>query len=621
MPCGPGRRLHHRARRRGYGPRRAASRRHRRVPRRPRVGDGRPRPGTDRPGERDGRRAELPALTRAARPGSPTTAPADARRWHAGAAWPRRRRGCLPARVDLRRDDRDVQPSLRVRHARRRASTAAAATPGRGARCRCRCASPAGVTGDLGRRRRAGRARHGAARLHDGQRAQGRGAVELDVALGHARSGPAPATRCRRRRGVVVVGDLPGRGPALDRPGRQPDAGRRRQGLAHLGPAGGRPAADVLGPVAAARRELRDVRAAPRPLPRRQPLGERLGVFVIGARGDMFTRLYDFDISGHDPVFFTYSYEDQRGKGDGAPIQLPAEPWKQQPKIPGVITDGDLDPQGRASTRSTASCASRASRRARPATGSATSPQPAAAGWAFHPTGAPLHGRRLANAPGDTSAVDLGAERGRAVRDAARASRRSSTTSTSTARPRACASARAVSERELLLHHVDGLRQQVRGRGLDDMPRAQYGAIEDAEGTFETARCEATRVGGPPRGARLALRAGRRTARQPTRRAAVRRAAAAASRGRGIGAAAARRDAPRSCRAACPSPTIADARARGAGASRAAAGVTAVFRARPRRARRHDGAGPRRPGRERRVDRSCRAAGVPCPPDRSAAGS
>ena len=61
-------------------------------------------------------------------------------------------------------------------------------------------------------------------------------------------------------------------------------------------------------------------------------------VFVIGRRGDMFTRLYDFDISGHDPVFFEYSYEDQRGKGDGAPIQLPAERWTEQPKIPGKVT-------------------------------------------------------------------------------------------------------------------------------------------------------------------------------------------------------------------------------------------------------------------------------------------
>ena len=30
----------------------------------------------------------------------------------------------------------------------------------------------------------------------------------------------------------------------------------------------------------------------------------------------------------------------------------------------------------------------------------------------------------------------------------------------------------------LVLHNVDGLRQQARARGLDEVPREQYGAIE-----------------------------------------------------------------------------------------------------------------------------------------------
>ncbi|KAB2854275.1 MAG: hypothetical protein F9K43_29970, partial [Bauldia sp.] len=77
-------------------------------------------------------------------------------------------------------------------------------------------------------------------------------------------------------------------------------------------------------------------------------------VFVIGRRGDMFTRLYDFDISGHDPVFFTYSYEDQRGNGDGSPIQLPAEPWTRQPKIDGRITSAiSVEKRGRDAVHAT----------------------------------------------------------------------------------------------------------------------------------------------------------------------------------------------------------------------------------------------------------------------------
>ncbi len=112
--------------------------------------------------------------------------------------------------------------------------------------------------------------------LHDGQRAQGRGAVQLDRRAGARRSGPGRATRCRPACSVVVVGRLAGRGRDVDRPGRQQHGDRRRQGLAHLGAARGRAAAHVLGPVAAARRELRDVRAAPRALPRGEPVGERL---------------------------------------------------------------------------------------------------------------------------------------------------------------------------------------------------------------------------------------------------------------------------------------------------------------------------------------------------------
>ena len=118
-------------------------------------------------------------------------------------------------------------------------------------------------------------------------------------------------------------------------------------------------------------------------------------VFVIGRRGDMFTRLYDFDISGHDPVFFSYSYEDQRGKGDGSPIQLPAERWTEQPKIPGAITSADLDPQDRHRRRSTGSCASRASAAAQTGYWERDVADPRADGLdASTPTGLPLTGAR-----------------------------------------------------------------------------------------------------------------------------------------------------------------------------------------------------------------------------------
>ncbi len=56
--------------------------------------------------------------------------------------------------------------------------------------------------------------------------------------------------------------------------------------------------------------------------------------FIMNKFGDMFTRLYDFDISGYHNIYYPidYSYEDQRGK-DNPKWQLPAEDWKMQPKI------------------------------------------------------------------------------------------------------------------------------------------------------------------------------------------------------------------------------------------------------------------------------------------------
>ncbi len=64
--------------------------------------------------------------------------------------------------------------------------------------------------------------------------------------------------------------------------------------------------------------------------------------FIINEYGDMYTRFFDFDISGIDSLFFPASYEDQRGKKNPK-MQLPAFDWVQQPKIDtgdnGSITD------------------------------------------------------------------------------------------------------------------------------------------------------------------------------------------------------------------------------------------------------------------------------------------
>ena len=130
-------------------------------------------------------------------------------------------------------------------------------------------------------------------------------------------------------------------------------------------------------------------------------------VFIVGRRGDLFTRLYDFDISGHDPVFFRYSYEDQRGKGDGAPIQLPAAPWVEQPKVPGTITSAiSIHKVGDGSIHRILRV--EGTRGGRTGYWERDVAAPAAAGWKFHATGLPLTRKRLANPRGDTSARGLG---------------------------------------------------------------------------------------------------------------------------------------------------------------------------------------------------------------------
>jgi len=86
-------------------------------------------------------------------------------------------------------------------------------------------------------------------------------------------------------------------------------------------------------------------------------------LFLINEAGELYTRLYDFDTSGQDPLL-AYSYkrekrqsarsrritslppEDERGHTDFAggiaeliTVTLPPEDWRRQPDIPGMITD------------------------------------------------------------------------------------------------------------------------------------------------------------------------------------------------------------------------------------------------------------------------------------------
>ncbi|PTU29039.1 hypothetical protein [Stenotrophobium rhamnosiphilum] len=61
-------------------------------------------------------------------------------------------------------------------------------------------------------------------------------------------------------------------------------------------------------------------------------------VMVVGRDGRIYTRLYEFDVSGGNAVFFDYSWQDQENVA--APLlQLPAPDWIAHSTIPGRFTN------------------------------------------------------------------------------------------------------------------------------------------------------------------------------------------------------------------------------------------------------------------------------------------
>lgn len=214
---------------------------------------------------------------------------------------------------------------------------------------------------------------------------------------------------------------------------------------------------------------------------------------VINRFGDMYTRLWDFDMSGADNVFFRYSYLNQRGKPSApnlslaeidnlfgpksyAANQLPAPEWVRQPKIPGEITsavsihqtggdspDRELRVEGRSGGR----------------TGYWHKPVDPDASWSFEATGAALSGEPLDNRPGDHSDETLAAPSGMDYGYTDPAQWSVSTTdfdyAASPAPLRVCAGDACV---ELRLHLIDSLRLLRAADGLTATPREYLAAIE-----------------------------------------------------------------------------------------------------------------------------------------------
>jgi hypothetical protein len=188
-------------------------------------------------------------------------------------------------------------------------------------------------------------------------------------------------------------------------------------------------------------------------------------VFVMNGAGAMFTRLYDFDMSGADSFFDHYSYEDQRGKPSPA-FQLPSAAWVRQPRVPGRIRDViSIHKTGPGSD----------SRMLRVAgVGGFWEKAITARAWHFVATGETL-GRRVRNGGHAPLAPSV---------DRVYTGTAGDMTLSVFNFNLACTPAQLIVRfadghgLALLLHSVDSIRQTPRAAGLDDQPRLMQGTIE-----------------------------------------------------------------------------------------------------------------------------------------------
>jgi hypothetical protein len=201
-------------------------------------------------------------------------------------------------------------------------------------------------------------------------------------------------------------------------------------------------------------------------------------VFVVGRHGDLYTRLFDFDLSGSDGVFFRYAYEPQRRGDASAPIQLPSPAWVHQPKVPGTITSAiSVHKVGTGAIHRTLRVEGRDAR-GRTGYWEKDVVKTTSAAWRFHRTGQPLRGRRLDNPRRDTTRLDLGAPTDVRFAGTAGGMRIAVEGYDVHCTPSTLRLTAAGTSVDLILHSVDALRGTVIAPRLSAEPRGQYGNIE-----------------------------------------------------------------------------------------------------------------------------------------------
>ncbi|WP_348672292.1 hypothetical protein [uncultured Abyssibacter sp.] len=202
-------------------------------------------------------------------------------------------------------------------------------------------------------------------------------------------------------------------------------------------------------------------------------------VMVITNDGEIYTRLYEFDISGANTFLLDYSWQDQDDVDDPL-IQLPAPGWIHHPRVPGSVTD-------RLSLRK---LSPGTEHRVMRIEGTDANGQTgywekdlADLGnevWRFTITGEDLLGRSL---PLETNPIYPPEDfRYEGMIDGMRATVDSFNPYCS---PTTLRIEFAGQPLELVLHSSDGLRQERRARGLDLYPRYYRGAVEIPVDVFD----------------------------------------------------------------------------------------------------------------------------------------
>ncbi len=198
-------------------------------------------------------------------------------------------------------------------------------------------------------------------------------------------------------------------------------------------------------------------------------------LLVATRSGELFTRMYDFDLTGANAVLGKYTWRTGR-PADPASWQLPIPDWKRQPTPPGTFTD-------RVAIVSTGLDAR--DRELRVEGRNAGGPgvwvkRIAAPQWRLVRTGGALPGRPL---PASSTPITRPARRYLGTMGGATAEIAAFDWACTPTEVRVTVGRGA--ELTLLLHAYDGMRQSPRPRGLTDDPRECNAALEVPKATWD----------------------------------------------------------------------------------------------------------------------------------------